>query len=42
LDEDTKRAIDRVFAKYEIDTAPNKWGEIDSKWMDIDPLEWSE
>ena len=42
LDEDTKRAIDRVFAKYEIDTAPNKWGEIDSKWMDIDPLEWAE
>ncbi len=42
LNEDTKRAIDRVFAKYEIDTAPNKWGEIDSKWMDIDPAEWTE
>lgn len=42
LDEDTKRAIDRVFAKYEIDTAPNKWGEIDSKWVDIDPAEWAE
>ena len=27
LTDDVKAAIDRVFAKYEIDTAPNKWVE---------------
>ena len=41
LEEDVKRAIDRVFAKYEIHTAPNKWVEFDKRWMDIDPMDWS-
>ena len=41
LTEDVKRAIDRVFAKYEIDTAPNKWVEVDERWQDIDPTDWT-
>ena len=40
LTEDVKRKIDRVFAKYEIDTAPNKWIESDQRWQDIDPMDW--
>lgn len=41
LTEDVKREIDRVFAKYEIDTAPNKWVEPDERWQDIDPTDWT-
>ncbi|RME63374.1 MAG: aldo/keto reductase [Caldilineae bacterium] len=38
LDDDVKHAIDRVFAKYEIDTAPNTWVEADLD-LDIDKEE---
>ena len=41
LEDDARRAIDRVFAEYEIHTAPNKWIEWDERWMDIDPADWS-
>lgn len=41
LPEDVKQKIDRVFAKYEIDTAPNKWVESDKRWHDIDPTDWA-
>ena len=41
LTEDVKREIDRVFARYEIDTAPNKWMERDKPWRDIDPTDWA-
>jgi hypothetical protein len=40
LTEDVKREIDRVFAKYEIDTTPDKWVENDERWQNIDPTDW--
>ncbi len=41
LTEDVTREIDRVFANYEIDTAPNKWIESDERWQHIDPTDWA-
>jgi aryl-alcohol dehydrogenase-like predicted oxidoreductase len=40
LTDDVKREIDRVFAKYEIDTMPDKWVENDKRWQNIDPTDW--
>jgi hypothetical protein len=38
---DVKQEIDRMFAKYKIDNAPNKWIEVDEQWPDIDPKDWA-
>ena len=37
LTDEIRGEIDRVFANYEIDTAPNKWVEKESE---IDPNGW--
>ncbi len=40
LGDDVKREIDRVFANYEIDTAPGKWVERNKKFGEVDPMSW--
>ena len=42
LTDDVKRAIERMFAEYEIDTAPNKQVEYEQRnQKSIDPIDWA-